>query len=176
MTGQDGDRAARGPAEATAGQSYGKLVAFLASRLRDVAAAEDALAEAFAAALVDWPVRGVPENPEAWLLTVARRKAIDAARRRRSGADAAGHLRLLAEELASSAVSEAEIPDHRLALIFACAHPAIDPAVRAPLLLQTILGFDAATIGSAFLTAPATMGQRLVRAQATKRTARLPVL
>src|SRR5438132_9176991 len=117
MTGQDGDRGARGAAEATARQSYGKLVAFLAHRLRDVAAAEDALAEAFAAALVDWPERGVPGNSEAWLLTVARRKAIDAGRRRRRGADAADHLRMLTEELAASAVSEAKIPDHRLALI-----------------------------------------------------------
>jgi RNA polymerase sigma-70 factor (ECF subfamily) len=174
MTAQEGDQGARGAAEATARQSYGKLVAFLAHRLRDVAAAEDALAEAFAAALVDWPARGVPDNPEAWLLTVARRKAIDAARRRRSGADAARHLRLLAEELASSAGREAEIPDHRLALIFACAHPAIDPGVRAPLILQTMLGFDAATIGSAFLIAPATMGQRLVRAKAKIREAGIP--
>ena len=174
MTVQEDDRGARGAAEATARQSYGKLVAFLAHRLRDVAAAEDALAEAFAAALVDWPARGVPHNPEAWLLTVARRKAIDAARRRRSGAEAAGHLRLLAEELAMSAAGEAEIPDHRLALIFACAHPAIDPGVRAPLILQTVLGFDAATIGSAFLIAPAAMSQRLVRAKAKIRQAGIP--
>jgi RNA polymerase sigma-70 factor (ECF subfamily) len=174
MTAQEGDRGAHETAEATARQRYGKLVAFLAHRLRDVAAAEDALAEAFATALVDWPARGVPASPEAWLLTVARRKAIDAARRRRSGVDAAGHLRLLAEELASSAAREAEIPDHRLALLFACAHPAIDPGVRAPLILQTILGFDAATIGSAFLIAPATMSQRLVRAKAKIREARIP--
>ncbi len=174
MIEKEGDRGARGAAEATARQSYGKLVAFLAHRLRDVAAAEDALTEAFAAALVDWPARGVPQNPEAWLMTVGRRKAIDAARRRRSGADAAGHLRLLAEELAASAANEAEIPDHRLALIFACAHPAIDPEIRAPLILQTILGFDAATIGSAFLIAPATMSQRLVRAKAKIRQAGIP--
>src|SRR5205807_6417504 len=171
---REGHRDARDAAEATARQSYGKLIAFLAHRLGDVAAAEDALAEAFAAALVEWPARGVPDNPEAWLLTVARRKAIDAARRRKSGAEAAGHPRLLAEELTSPAASEAEIPDHRLALIFACAHPAIDPAARAPLILQTMLGFDAATIGSAFLVAPATMGQRLVRAKAKIRQAGIP--
>ena len=76
---------ARATAEAVARRSYGKLVAFLAARTRDVAAAEDALSDAFAAALVDWPANGVPTSPEAWLLTVARRKVIDAARRRRSG-------------------------------------------------------------------------------------------
>ena len=76
---------ARDAAEDVARRSYGKLVAFLSARTRDVAAAEDALADAFAAALADWPANGVPQSPEAWLLTVARRKAIDAARRRRTG-------------------------------------------------------------------------------------------
>jgi RNA polymerase sigma-70 factor, ECF subfamily len=165
-------------AEAVARASYGKLVAFIASRSGDVAGAEDALSEAFAAALTEWPARGVPDKPQAWLLTVARRKRIDAARRDRTNLDAAAHLRLLAEELAVE--MEAEIPDDRLALMFVCAHPAIDPAVRAPLMLQTVLGLDAATIASAFLTAPATMGQRLVRAKARIKLAaipfRLPVL
>ncbi|HEY3148951.1 MAG TPA: DUF6596 domain-containing protein, partial [Dongiaceae bacterium] len=151
-------------AEAVARQSYGKLVAFLAARTRDVAAAEDALADAFAAALADWPAHGVPDKPEAWLLAVARRKAVDAARRRRTSEQAAGELRMLTEELASAA-TEAEIPDERLSLMFACAHPAIDAGIRAPLILQTILGFDAAIIASAFLVAPSTMGQRLVRAK-----------
>ena len=171
---QEGDRDARGAAERTARQGYGKLLAFLAHRMRDVTAAEDVLAEAFAAALVDWPAGGVPDNPEAWLLTVARRKAIDAQRRRRRGEDAAGHLQLLTDELAADAAGDAQIPDHRLALIFACAHPAIDPAIRAPLILQTVLGFDAATIASAFLVAPAAMSQRLVRAKAKIRQARIP--
>ena len=94
---QAGDASARGAAETVARRSYGKLVALLAARTRDVAGAEDALSEAFAAALVDWPARGVPRTPEAWLLTVARRKWIDAARRRRSAEDAAGSLRLMAE-------------------------------------------------------------------------------
>jgi RNA polymerase sigma-70 factor, ECF subfamily len=170
----EGDQGSHRAAEAAARQNYGKLVAFLAHRMRDVAAAEDALAEAFAAALVDWPTRGVPDHPEAWLLTVARRKAIDVERRRRSGEDAAGDLRRIADELAASTVSEAEIPDHRLALIFACAHPAIDNPIRAPLILQTVLGFDAAAIGSAFLVAPATMSQRLVRAKAKIRQAGIP--
>ncbi|MBC7377791.1 MAG: RNA polymerase subunit sigma-70 [Burkholderiaceae bacterium] len=160
-------------AEAVARRSYGKLVAFLAARSRDVAGAEDALAEAFAAALASWPRNGVPETPEAWLLTVARRKMIDAARQRRSGDSAAEHLLLLAE-LAEGEEANAHIPDERLALMFACAHPAIDAGVRSPLILQTILGFDAAAIASAFLVSPATMGQRLVRAKSRIRQAGIP--
>ncbi|HEY3641273.1 MAG TPA: DUF6596 domain-containing protein, partial [Xanthobacteraceae bacterium] len=150
---------------AVARRSYGKLVAFLAARTRDVAGAEDALSDAFAAALADWPSSGIPSSPEAWLLAVARRKMIDASRRRRSHEDAAGHLRLMQEELEAAAASETQIPDDRLLLMFACAHPAIDPGIRAPMILQTVLGFDAATIASAFLVSPATMGQRLVRAK-----------
>src|SRR5579862_3537534 len=157
---------ARDLAEMVARRSYGKLVAFLAARTGDVAAAEDALSDAFAAALAEWPAKGVPAGPEAWLLAVARRKAIDSVRRRRSGEAAAGHLRLIAEELAAASVDRSETPDDRLALMFACAHPAIDRVIRSPLMLQTILGFDAATIASAFLVAPTTMSQRLVRAKA----------
>jgi RNA polymerase sigma-70 factor (ECF subfamily) len=120
-------------------------------------------------------LRGVPDNPEAWLLTVARRKAVDSARRRRRGEDAIGGLQLLADELAENAgMNGGGIPDRRLALIFACAHPAIDERVRGPLMLQTVLGFDAAAIGSAFLVAPATMAQRLVRAKAKIREAGIP--
>ena len=107
-------------------------------------------------------------------MAVARRRMIDAARRRRSGHDAAGHLRLMAEELEAVDASHRDIPDDRLALMFACAHPSIDPGIRAPLILQTILGFDAATIASAFLMSPATMGQRLVRAKNKIRQAGIP--
>ena len=155
-------------------RSYGKLVAFLAARTRDMAAAEDALADAFAAALADWPRQGVPRTPEAWLLTVARRRMIDHARQRRTHDGAADTLLLLADVSSDDGDTPREIPDHRLALMFACAHPAIAAEVRAPLMLQTILGFDAAAIGSAFLVAPATMGQRLVRAKARIRQAGIP--
>jgi predicted RNA polymerase sigma factor len=158
-------------AEATLRRSYGKLVAILASRSRDLAGAEDALAEAFAAALVSWPQDGVPDSPEAWLLTIARRRSIDAARRRQTAADATTELQLLADEAGAGA---GELPDQRLGLLFACAHPAIDRAVRAPLMLQAVLGLDAATIGSAFLVAPAAMGQRLVRAKHKIRQAGIP--
>ena len=159
------DEVSHAAAEAVARRSYGKLVAYLAQRTRDVAAAEDALSDAFAAALADWPANGIPRQPEAWLLAVARRKAVDAARRRHTSDAAAAEIRLMAEEIESNRASAPEIPDERLALMFACAHPAIDAGIRAPLILQTILGFDAATIASAFLVAPATMGQRLVRAK-----------
>jgi RNA polymerase sigma-70 factor (ECF subfamily) len=156
---------ARSTAEAVARRSYGKLVALLAARTRDVAAAEDALSEAFAAALTDWPVKGCPANPEAWLLTVARRKTIDMARRQRNG-------EMLAEGLA--AAEQAEFPDRRLALMFVCAHPAIEAGIRAPLILQVTLGLDAKTIASAFLTSPAAMGKRLVRAKEKIRQAGIP--
>ena len=173
MSERRGDADARGTADAVARRSYGKLVAFLAARTRDVTAAEDSLSEAFAAALADWPVSGCPSNPEAWLLTVARRKAIDAARRQAHRREAAPHLILMAEEL-EAAASDSEIPDQRLALMFACAHPAIDAGIRAPLILQVVLGFDAATIASAFLLSPASMSQRLVRAKNKIREARIP--
>jgi RNA polymerase sigma-70 factor, ECF subfamily len=171
---REDDEPARATAEAVARHSYGKLVAFLAARTRDVAGAEDALSDAFAAALADWPTSGIPKSPEAWLLAVGRRKMIDADRRRRTGADAAGELHLMAAELEAAAASAAPIPDDRLALMFACAHPAIDPGIRAPLILQTILGFDATAIASAFLVAPATMGQRLVRAKHKIKQAGIP--
>ena len=160
----EGDAQARRTAEAVARRSYGKLVAFLAARTRDVAAAEDALAEAFASALADWPRNGCPSNPEGWLLTVARRKTIDVVRRRSTSEAAVGQLRLIAEGL-DAAAADAKIPDRRLALMFTCAHPAIEQGVRAPLMLQVVVGLDAKTIASAFLVSPAAMGKRLVRAK-----------
>jgi RNA polymerase sigma-70 factor (ECF subfamily) len=160
-------------ADAVARRSYGKLVAFLAARTRDVASAEDALSDAFAAALADWPRNGCPQNPEAWLLTAARRKLIDAGRRRHTSDAAVPQLQLLAEEL-EAASAEREIPDRRLALMFACAHPAIDPEVRAPLMLQVVVGLDAKTIASAFLVSPAAMSKRLVRAKTKIQQAGIP--
>jgi len=169
----DGKAQSRDAADAVARRSYGKLIAFLAARTRDVAAAEDALSEAFASALADWPSNGCPSNPEGWLLTVARRKMIDALRRRASAEAATGELQLIAEGL-DAAKADTEIPDRRLALMFACAHPAIDSGIRAPLMLQVILGVDAKTIASAFLISPATMGKRLVRAKDKIRRAGIP--
>ena len=165
---------ARRTAERVARNSYGRLVAFLAARTRDVAGAEDALAEAFASALKSWPEDGVPDSPDAWLLTVARRRQTDAARRRHTRTAGEVHIQLMTEELEEAAANPDVIPDRRLALMFACAHPTIERGMRAPLILQTILGLTAVDIAAAFLIPPATMGQRLVRAKARIKEAGIP--
>jgi predicted RNA polymerase sigma factor len=151
--------------------SYGRLVAYLAARSRDVAGAEDALSEALRAALATWPRDGVPEKPEAWLLAAARRKLIDAGRHRQVRAAAESAIQEIIGEAATLATTAGEFPDERLKLLFICAHPAIDAAARTPLMLQTVLGLDAARIAPAFLVAPAAMGQRLVRAKVKIRDA-----
>jgi RNA polymerase sigma-70 factor (ECF subfamily) len=168
------DDEARRVAERVARDSYGRLVAFLSARTRDVAGAEDALAEAFAAALRLWPKDGVPDNPDAWLLTVARRRQTDSLRRRKTRTAGEAHVKLIAEEIEDAASTEGAIPDRRLALMFACAHPAIETGLRAPLILQSVLGQTAQDIAAAFLIPPATMGQRLVRAKARIKDAGIP--
>jgi RNA polymerase sigma-70 factor (ECF subfamily) len=149
--------------ERVARESYGRLVAYLSSHTRDVASAEDALSNALVAALTAWPRDGVPQNPEAWLLTAARRSFIDLVRHRRVAEASEPTLQLLREEREMTV--SAEFPDERLKLLFVCAHPAIDPALHTPLMLQTVLGLDATRIAQAFLVSPTTMGQRLVRAK-----------
>jgi len=163
--------AARAAAELAARASYGRLLATLARQWRDLSAAEDALAEAFRAALESWPKAGVPARPEAWLLTSARNALIDAARRRRARADATPTLVLVAGR--DDEGDSGAFPDERLKLLFVCAHPAIDASVRPALMLQAVLGLDAARIAAAFLTSPAALGQRLVRAKARIREAGL---
>lgn len=169
---REGETLAHAAADAVARRSYGKLVAFLAARTGDVAAAEDALSEAFAAALETWPHQGCPANPQAWLLTVARRKSIDRLRRNARIDDDVNLDNLPAPTGVEG--DEEQIPDRRLALMFACAHPAIDAAVHAPLMLQAILGLDAKAIASAFLVSPDAMGKRLVRAKQKIRQAGIP--
>lgn len=144
--------------------SYGRLISYLSARSGDVAGAEDALSEAVMAALRTWPTGGVPSNPEGWLLHAARRRLIDQQRRRQTQREHADVLRQLAEAEELSAVSE--FPDERLRLLFVCAHPAIDPRLHTPLMLQTVWGLDAAAIAAAFVVPAATMGQRLSRAKA----------
>jgi predicted RNA polymerase sigma factor len=150
--------------ERVARESYGRLVAYLSSHTRDVASAEDALSNALIAALTTWPRDGVPRSPEAWLLTTARHSLIDLVRHRQI-AEASEPTLLLLREESKEAIMPAEFPDERLKLLFVCAHPAIDPAMHTPLMLQTVLGLDAVRIAQAFLVSPKTMGQRLVRAK-----------
>ena len=161
---------ARAAVEAVARESYGRLVAYLAARTRDVAGAEDALGEALLRAIETWQRDGVPRQPEAWLLAAARHRLIDRARHERVRADSVPTLELLAEEGGEAAPPD-RFPDERLKLLFVCAHPAIDPGVHTPLMLQAVLGLDAVRIAQAFLVSPAAMGQRLVRAKTKIRDA-----
>lgn len=155
---------ARAAATLAARASYGRLVALLAAPTRDIAGAEDALADAFERALRSWPVSGVPDNPEGWLLTVARNRVRDALRSsaHRTAAPLDEALTVAADVLE---VDVDAIGDKRLELLFACAHPRVDPLVRTPLMLQVVLGFDARQIGRAFAVPSTTMAQRLVRAK-----------
>ena len=129
-------------AERVARASYGRLVALPTTLTRDITLAEDALADGFERALRTWPRTGVPANPEGWLVTVARNRIRDllasAAARTVAPLDDRVMARLAAPDLDPD-----EIPDRRLEMLFACAHPAIDAAVRTPLMLQVVLGFDA---------------------------------
>ena len=160
---EEARRDAAREAEVAARSSYGKLLSILASRSGDIAVAEDALADAFAAALAQWPRDGTPANPVGWLLTVARRSIGHAAGRRQTAATAVDILHMLHDEREAAVLSA--FGDDRLALMFVCAHPAIDAEAQAPLMLQTVLGLDAARIAACFLVSSATMGQRLVRAK-----------
>jgi RNA polymerase sigma-70 factor (ECF subfamily) len=149
--------------ELAARSSYGTLVAWLTARCNDLAVAEDAMGEALEAALRQWPAEGVPANPEAWLLSVARRRMVDYHRREKTRI-AAQHLLQEAEEWTESPFTPS-LPDRRLTLMLACAHEQIDPQMRTPLMLNTVLGLDAKTIAASFLVKPTTMAQRLVRAK-----------
>jgi len=147
-------------------ESYGRLVAYLSSHTRDVASAEDALSDALVRALTTWPQDGVPQNPEAWLLTTARHSLIDHVRHQQVAEASEPTLLLLTQESKEPNMTLSTVfPDERLKLLFVCAHPAIDPAMHTPLMLQTVLGLDAGRIAHAFLVSPTTMGQRLVRAK-----------
>jgi predicted RNA polymerase sigma factor len=150
--------------ERVARESYGRLVAYLSVHTRDLAGAEDALSEALLKALTAWPRDGVPHNPEGWLLTTARHALIDFFRHQRVVSDSEPDLRLFTQNTPEASL-ETNYPDERLKLLFVCAHPAIDPAMHTPLMLQTVLGLDAVRIAGAFLVSPTTMGQRLVRAK-----------
>jgi len=168
---------ARAAAERAARASYGRILAVIAAATRDLTLAEDALADAFEKALRMWPEAGIPDNPEGWLVTVARNRLRDLLRSP-AVRDAAplweGALEADDRDAASIVAARDRIPDKRLELLFACAHPAIDPGIRTPLMLQVVLGFDAAQIARAFGLESATMAQRLVRAKRRIRDAGIP--
>ncbi|TMV48007.1 RNA polymerase subunit sigma-70 [Paenibacillus mesophilus] len=159
--------------EAAARDAYGRLLSYLAVNWRDLQAVEDALGDAFLAALETWPKVGVPDKPEAWLVTAARRRLIDRARHTRISEGALPTLLAMSEDAQRLNSSSAAFPDERLRMMFLCTHPAIDPAMRTPLMLQTVLGIDAARIASAFIVKPSTMSQRLTRVKAKIRAERL---
>jgi predicted RNA polymerase sigma factor len=152
--------------------SYGRLLAVLAAPTRDIAAAEDALADALERALARWPDDGIPANPEGWILTVARNRLRDVWK------SSAHRTTAPLDELDSVPTSLEDdmpaIPDRRLELMLVCAHPAIAPNIRTPLMLQVVLGVEAPAIAEAFAVEPATMAQRLVRAKKRIRDAGIP--
>ncbi len=170
----NGSATAYAVAERAARESYGKLLAFLASRC-GVERAEDALSDAFAAALERWPREGVPRVPEAWLLVAARNRVFDGTRREKRTERVHDRLAEAHREAQMAVDAAQEIDDERLGVLFACAHPAIAESIRAPLMLQVVLGLDAARIASAFLVSPATMSQRLVRAKRKIAASRIPL-
>jgi RNA polymerase sigma-70 factor, ECF subfamily len=150
-------------------EAYGRILAYLAYRFRDIAAAEDALAEAFASALKAWPTTGVPDAPEAWLMTAAKRNLLQMHRHAAVVSDPAATILLVDEN--TPAPELPTLPDQRLKLLFACAHPAIDASVRTAMMLQTVLGIEAEKIANVFVVSPSAMAQRLVRAKTKIRVA-----
>jgi RNA polymerase sigma-70 factor (ECF subfamily) len=149
-------------AQRAARESYGRLLSYLAWQWRDIAAAQDALGDALLKALQTWPVNGVPDAPEAWLLSVARRQLLHMARHDRVRGDPTVAVLLEQTELPDN---QADVPDARLKLMFVCAHPAIDEKVRIPLMLQTVLGLQVADMAPALMLSPTALAQRLVRAK-----------
>jgi RNA polymerase sigma-70 factor, ECF subfamily len=150
--------------------SYGKLLSILSARSGDIMAAEDALADAFRSALENWPVHGIPKNPEGWLIITAKNRRIDGYRRtaRAPTVPIDNHL-----DISEPMKEDEEMPDRRLSLLFVCAHPAIDRGIHTPLMLQTVLGFEAAEIARSFLISPTAIAQRLVRAKQKIRDAKI---
>ncbi|GIE82116.1 DNA-directed RNA polymerase sigma-70 factor [Actinoplanes philippinensis] len=156
-------------AAAAARDWHGRLLALLAAGSGDIAAVEDALADAYEAAVRTWPEQGVPGNPGGWLLTVARNRLRDRWRTAEFRRTVALDVDRDAPEHRDDVDVDA-IPDRRLELMLVCAHPAIDRAMHTPLMLNTVLGFTAEQVGRAFSVPAATMATRLVRVKKRIRT------
>ena len=152
------------------------VLATLIRLLGDFDAAEEALHEAFAAATEQWPLDGVPANPLAWLVSTGRFKAIDGMRRRARYDSSLGELAKQIETATSDPMEQEDqhIEDDRLRLIFTCCHPAISPDAQVPMTLREVCNLTTEEIAHAFLTKPATIAQRIVRAKAKIRDARIP--
>ena len=163
-------------AEQVARAAYGRLLALLAAPTGDIPTAEDALSDAFVQALTTWQATAIPENPEGWLLTVARNRLRDLYKSaaHRTSMPLADHDVAAPGDAMLGDVDPESIPDKRLELLFVCAHPAIEAGIRTPLMLQTVLGFEAAQIATAFAVPAPAMAQRLVRAKRRIRDARIP--
>jgi RNA polymerase sigma-70 factor, ECF subfamily len=157
--------------------SWGTVLATLIGYVGDVQLAEEAVQDAFVAAVATWPRDGVPDNPAAWLTTAARRRATDRLRRDRSQADRAAQLAALArldEQEHPAPAPDTAVTDDRLRLIFTCCHPALDPAARVALTLRTLGGLTTAEIARAFLVSEPTMARRLSRAKRKIAVAGIP--
>ena len=157
-------------------QESGKVLATLVKLLGDFDLAEDAMQEAFGAALKSWSTKGIPHKPVEWLISTGRFKAIDAIRRRARFNELEPEVarRIHEIEEANLSLHERDIQDDHLRLIFTCCHPAIDPRVQVPLTLREVCGLSTGEIASAFLVASATMAQRIVRGKAKIRDAGIP--
>jgi RNA polymerase sigma-70 factor (ECF subfamily) len=159
-------------------EGRGRAVAILSRRLGDIDRAEDALQDALAAAAERWPRDGLPANPEAWILTTARNRAIDRIRRERTRAAserARARVTPDVEEALDEIDGDAPVPDERLGLIFACCHPALAPEARVPLTLRLVAGMEQPEVARALLLPEATVAQRLVRAKRKIRDAGIPI-
>ncbi|WP_214410476.1 RNA polymerase sigma factor [Sphaerisporangium fuscum] len=171
------ERATRAGAsvEAVFREEHGRLLAALARRFGDLDLAEEVASEAIETALAHWPVHGVPPNPGAWLMTTARRRAVDRLRRDQAYAARLAMLQVEAERAAPApSGSDGGLPDERLELFFTCAHPALPAEDRVALTLRCLAGLTTAEVARAFLVPPATMAKRIVRAKKKIRQARIP--
>ncbi|MGN2639233.1 RNA polymerase sigma factor [Nocardia takedensis] len=155
-------------------REYGRAVAVLVRRFGDIELAEEAVQDAFAAAVDHWPRTGTPPSPAGWIITTAGHRALDRLRREAVGRNRQTEAAALSPPEADDPVEEGPVPDDRLRLIFTCCHPALAPEARVALTLRLLGGLSTAEIARAFLVPEPTMAQRLVRAKRKIRDARIP--